>query len=173
MDWWWQELLRLLLSAAVVLGVLRFVGKTTIEHWLSGRLEKLRQELRIAEAQRSRLLARQATIVAGVFARLERLHEALRRLSAPVLHGGPGGAVPLKDAAVERFDEFVIYYYERAIWLDPATCDQLNALVELLKKLLTQMDYNLDASGQVKDRKQWIETYERLQQDVPLARGAR
>jgi hypothetical protein len=46
------SLLRLLLSTAVLLGVLRFVGKTTIEHWLNSRLEKLRQELRIAEAQR-------------------------------------------------------------------------------------------------------------------------
>jgi len=183
----WQELLQQLLSTAIVLGVSGYVARKVIEHWLSGRLEQhksdlghasamaletLRHELRVAEAQRSRLLARQATIVAGVFARLERLHEALRRLSAPILHKGEGGAVPLKEAAIERFNDFTTYYYERSIWLDLATCDQLNQSVELLKKLLTQMDYNLDASGQVKDRVLWIATYQRFQEDVPVARLA-
>ncbi len=184
---WWQELLRQLLSVAIVLGVLGYVARKVIEHWLSRRLdqhksdlghasamalETLRHELRITEAQRSRLLARQASIVAGVFARLERLHEALRRLSAPILHKGEGGAEPLKDAAVDRFNEFTTYYYERSIWLDLATCDLLNDLAELLKKLLTEMDYNLDENGQVKDRARWIETYKRLQEDVPVARLA-
>jgi len=184
---WWQELLRQLLSVAIVLGVLGYVARKVIEHWLSRRLdqhksdlghasamalETLRHELRIAEAQRSRLLARQASIVAGVFARLERLHEALRRLSAPILHKGEGGAEPLKDAAVDRFNEFTTYYYERSIWLDLATCDLLNELAELLKKLLTEMDYNLEENGQVKDRARWIETYKRLQEDVPVARLA-
>src|SRR6266852_3851039 len=174
---WWQELLRQLLSVAIVLVVLGYVARKVIEHWLSRRLdqhksdlghasamalETLRHELRVAEAQRSRLLARQASIVAGVFARLERLHEALRRLSAPILHKGEGGAEPLKDAAVDRFNEFTTYYYERSIWLDLATCDLLNELAELLKKLLTEMDYNLDENGQVKDRARWIETYKRL-----------
>ncbi len=184
---WWQELLRQLLSVAIVLVVLGYVARKVIEHWLSRRLdqhksdlghasamalETLRHELRVAEAQRSRLLARQASIVAGVFARLERLHEALRRLSAPILHKGEGGAEPLKDAAVDRFNEFTTYYYERSIWLDLATCDLLNELAELLKKLLTEMDYNLDENGQVKDRARWIETYKRLQEDVPVARLA-
>lgn len=180
-----QELLKQLLSTALVLAVLGYVTRKVIEHWLSQRLDRhktdldhaseraletLRHELRIVEVQRSRLLARQASIVAGVFARLERLHEALRGLSAPILHKGEGGAIPLRDAAIERFNEFTTYYYERSIWLDLATCDQLNDLVDLLKKLLTQMDYNIDASGQVKDRARWIETYERLQIDVPRAR---
>src|SRR6266566_2049598 len=130
-----KDLARQLLTTAVVIGAAGYVAKKAIEQWLAHRLaahksdlnhasetalENLRYELRVAEAQKSRLLARQATIIAGVFARLERLHQALQILAAPIHHadGGPG---PLAKAAIEAHNEFVRYYHERAIWLDLAT----------------------------------------------------
>ncbi len=182
----WQELLKQLGSAALLLGVIGFVAKRAVEQWLAQRLEQhkselthaseqaletLRSELRISEAQQSRLLARQATIIAGVFARLERLHEALVRLAMPIQHQA-GSAMPLRDAAAERYHDFEEYYYPRAIWLDVQTCTQLNELVILLRKLLNDMNYNLLPNGQIADRAKWIETYTRLQNEVPLARQA-
>jgi len=83
--------------------------------------------------------------------RLERVHEALRVLSAPVFHQD-GNALPLRDSAIERFNEFSTHYHERAIWLEKATCDRMNVLVGLLKKLLTELDYNLTPGGAIQDR---------------------
>lgn len=182
----WQELLRQLGSTAIIVAVLGYVARRVIEHWLDRRIEQhkrdldhlsqraletQRYELRIAEARQSRLLARQASIIAGVFGRLERLHESLRELAAPILHKQKG-ATELLTKAIEHFNDFATYYFERAIWLDESTTTQLNDLVALLRKLLQEMDYNLDPSGEIKDRARWVATYERLQKDVPLARNA-
>src|SRR5436305_9345187 len=123
----WGDILKKLGSTALILSAAAYVAKKLIETWLARRLdahksdlnhasetalEKLRYELRVAEAQKSRLLARQATIVAGVFARVERLHQALVQLARPIEHKG-GKATALRDAAAARFEEFETYYYER------------------------------------------------------------
>lgn len=182
----WQALLTHLGSTVIITGVLAFLVKKLIEHWLGQRLqshkqkldaasqraiEALRSEFRIAEARQGRLLERQAQIVAGVFARLERLHEALSRLAAPVEHGH-AGAIPLRDTAIERFNGFTKYYHERGIWLDVETCTRLNELVSLLGTLLMKMNYNILPDGKIADRARWIETYTKLEQEVPKARSA-
>ncbi len=182
----WGDILKALGSTAIIVGVAGWVAKKGIETWLAQRLnahksdldhasaaalENLRHELRIAEAQKSRLLARQASIIAGVFARVERLHQALVVLARPIEHKG-GKAKALRDAAAARFDEFEAYYYARAIWLDVGTNTQLNALAMLLHKLLNEMHFNLGPDGEVVDRPRWVATMTRLQNEVPDARGA-
>jgi len=131
----------------------------------------MRYDLRLAEVQQTRLLAQQAAIIAGVFARLERLHRALRELAAPINHE-PAGADPFPRAAIQRFEQFTNYYHERGIWLDPDTCTQLNEREALVTTLLTKLNYNLDENGQVADRRRWVETYDQLQKEVPEARAA-
>src|SRR4029077_11722866 len=126
----WGDILKLLGSAAIIVGAAAWVAKKAIDTWLSHRLEahkseldhasaraleNLRHDLRMAEVQKSRLLARQAAIIAGVFARVERLHQALVVLARPIEHKG-GKAKALRDAAAARFEEFEDYYYDRAIW---------------------------------------------------------
>jgi hypothetical protein len=169
-----------------VLGVLGYVAKKAVEQWLAQRLqqhkadlvdasqralEKVRYDFRIAEAQQSRLLAKQAVILAGMFARLDRLHQALVSLAAPIQHEA-AGAEPLRVAAIESLNDFTKYYYPRAIWLNFQTCTQVNDLLTLLRKLLMDMNYNLQRNGQIADRRLWLETYQRLQAEVPLARQA-
>jgi len=180
-----KDLVRQLVTAAAIIGVAGYVAKKAIEQWLAQRLaahksdldhasetalENLRYELRVAEAQRSRLLARQASIIAGVFARVERLHQALVQLAMPREHQG-GKAMALRDIAAKRFEEFETYYYDRAIWLDVGTNTQLNELATLMRKLLNEMHFNLGPDGEVIDRTKWVETMTRFQQ-VPDARGA-
>jgi predicted NBD/HSP70 family sugar kinase len=182
----WQAILTQLGSTAIIVAALAFVTKKVVEHWLAQRLqshkqtldaaaheaiERLRSELGVAEAQRSRLLERQAVIVSGVFARLERLHEALDALAAPVRHS-EAGAVPLRDSAVQAFNSFTKYYHERGIWLDEEICDQLNQLMILLGGLLTKLNYNLQSDGSIADRRRWIESYDKLKEEVPKARTA-
>ena len=180
-----QELVRQLLSTAIILAVLGYVARKVAEQWLSARLEQhksdlnhasataletLRYDLRISEARQSRLLARQAAIIAGVFARLERLYEALRILAAPIRHQD-GGPRPLVDAAVTAYNDFVLYYHQRAIWLDISITEQINDLDQLFRRVLREMDYNLQNDA-IADRGKWIETYGRLQTEIPQARAA-
>jgi len=182
----WGDIIKILGSAAIIVTAAAWVTKRAIDTWLSHRLdthksdlnhasetalENLRYELRVAEAQRSRLLARQASIIAGVFARVERLHQALVVLARPIEHKG-GKAKTLRDAAAARFEEFEDYYYERAIWLDVGTNTQLNELATLMRKLLNDMHFNLGPDGEVIDRPKWTATMSRLQTEVPDARGA-
>jgi hypothetical protein len=182
----WADVVKLLVSAVVIVGAAAWVAKKAIDTWLTHRLEahksdldhasakaleNLRHELRMAEVQKSRLLARQATIIANVFARVERLHQALVQLARPIEHKG-GKAKALRDAAAARFEEFEAYYYDRAIWLDVGTNTQLNELAMLLRKLLNEMHFNLGPDGEVIDRPRWTATMTRLQNEVPDARGA-
>ncbi|SRR6266566_996813 len=192
----WGDIVKLLGSAAIIVGAAAWVTKKAIDTWLSHRLdthksdldhalekhksdlnhasetalENLRYELRVAEAQQSRLRARQANIVAGVFARLERLHQALQMLAAPIHHqaGGPG---PLVTAAVNAHDEFAHYYHERAIWLEVGITAQVNAVLALMRRVLQEMDFNLQNEA-IADRNKWIETYGRLNTEIPQARAA-
>jgi len=182
----WRSLLAQIGSTAVVVAAVAWVAKRAIDQWLDHRLEqhkrdlantsdraleRLRHELRLEEVRHSRLLARQASIIAGVFARLERLHQALIALSVPILHQG-GNGPQLRDAAIKRHGEFIDYYYERAIWLDKDTCNRLNDLLRLLEQLLTRLNYNLTPDGSIVDRQRWSATYDQIQEEVPKARGA-
>ena len=181
----WGDIVKLLGSAVIIVGAVAWVAKKAIDTWLSHRLdthksnldhasetalENLRYELRVAEAQKSRLLARQANIIAGVFARLERFDQALRILSAPIRHeaGGPG---PLARAAIDAHNDFIHYYHERAIWLDVSTTEQVNAVLALMRRVLQEMDFNIQNDA-IADRSKWIETYGRLETEIPQARAA-
>ncbi len=192
----WGDVVKLLGSAVIIVGAAAWVAKKAIDTWLSHRLdthksdldhalekhksdlnhaseaalENLRYELRVAEAQKSRLLARQANIIAGVFARLERFDQTLRILSAPIRHetGGPG---PLARAAIDAHNDFIHYYHERAIWLDVSTTEQVNAVLALMRRVLQEMDFNIQNEA-IADRSKWIETYGRLETEIPQARAA-
>jgi hypothetical protein len=182
----WQDLLKQLGSTAIIVSALAYVARQGIDQWLAQRLtqhkssldeaaaralEQLRSDLRLVEAQRSRLLTKQASVIAGTFARLERLHETMRRLAAPINHG-QGGAHPIREEAIAAFNEFTAFYYQRAIWLDPDICTQLNDAVGLLAKLLNNMNYNLQPNGEIADKNIWVSTYNRLDKEVPEVRRA-
>jgi hypothetical protein len=182
----WQSLLSQLGSMAVIVAAMAWIAKRAIEQWLAQRLqqheadlaragelalERFRYELRLQEARQSRLLTQQAEIIAGVFARLERVHESLRGLAAPILHQGEN-APRLRDEAITKFNDFASFYHERGIWLERNTCDKLNELVVLLRQLLQELDYNLAPNGEITDRRKWSETYSRIQSELPDARGA-
>jgi hypothetical protein len=180
----WEGLIAYLGSTAVVVTALGFLARRTIDQWLEQRLEshkaalthasqtaleQLKSDLRVEELRANRLVDQQATILADLYAMLERLHGAVVALSKPVLHVN-GGALRLRADAVSEFEQFEAYYYPRAIWLERGTCDQLNALLDLMRLLLVQLSSNLTAEGEVADRPRWLATYDRINADVPAAR---
>jgi len=91
-------------------------------------------------------------------------------LAAPIRHtdGGPG---PLAKAAIDAHNEFARYYHERAIWLDVSTTEQVNAVLALMRRILQELDYNIRNEA-IADRSKWIETYRRLETDIPQARAS-
>lgn len=178
-------ILKTLLSTAVIVGALAWVARSAINTWLARNLEnykrelatesareleRLRLTLRLEEAKQSRLHEKQARIIAELFARLERLHDALNVLASPVQHSSTN-VNDLRSKAIERFDLFVGYYYPRAIWLDIETVEVINDIQTKLRKLLIHFNYNLDAQGNIADRKGWMDSYKQLQDEIPKARG--
>lgn len=181
----WQAVLTTLGSTAVIVGGLAWVAKKATETWLERNLENhkrelervaqrelehLRLDLRLQEARQSRLLARQAAVIAGVYARLERLHSALVTLATPLQHSEEN-INELRLGAVNAFNEFGAYYLRRGIWLDEETCNAINELHAELTKLLHKFYYNADARGMPADRKLWIESFNKVKEDIPIARG--
>jgi len=181
----WTEILTTLGQTAVVLGIGGWIGKSIFQTWLDRNLENhksalerqsreelehLRLSLRIEEMKQSRLLGRQARIIAAVYARLERLHQAMKELAAPVEHAG-GNVERLKTTAIAEFESFSKYYFERGIWLDPETCDTINELQRKLNKLLVTFNFNVDAQGRIANRVIWLQSYQRLNEsEIPNAR---
>jgi uncharacterized membrane protein YheB (UPF0754 family) len=117
-----QELLAELGKTALIVAGAAWLARQVINAWLKQRLEnhkdslaresqqaleQLRSQLRIEELRESRLLDQQASIIAEVYAALERLHEALDRLAAPIMHRG-GQALGLRQVAIDRFNDFAI-----------------------------------------------------------------
>lgn len=181
-----RDLITYLGSTAIIVSGLAWVARRAADQWLSHRLEdhkaaltyasqlaveQLKSDLRIQELRASRLVDEQASILAEVFARLERLHAALDAFSKPVLHEG-GRAPELRGEAISRFKDLTDFYHPRAIWLERSTCDRLNELVELLGVLLWQLSSNVTDKGEVADRGRWVETYERINREIPAARAA-
>ena len=180
-----QDLAKYLGSTFVIVTAVAWLARRVIDQWLSQRLEghktqlnqasehaleERKSQLRVQELRESRLVEEQASIIAEVFSRLERLHGALDNLAAPILHEG-GRALALRETAIETFNEFTGYYHERAIWLERETCDKLNELVKLLGILLSQLSANLTDEGEVADRSRWVETYNRIKDEIPAARA--
>ncbi len=181
----WTEVLNTVGSTAVVVLILGFLGRSLVKAWLNQNLENhksalarqsqhelehLRLSLRIEEMKQSRLLARQAKIMAKVYSRLERLHEAVSNLASPLQSGSDNFSV-LRDKAIAEFNAFGAYYFPRAIWLDVETVNAINDMQSKLRKLLINFHVNLDAQGNVQDAVAWIESYKEVKEEIPKARG--
>ena len=181
----WQGIVTTIGSTAVIVAGLSWVGKTGVEAWLARdlenhkrelerasqrELEHLRLTLRLEEFRQSRLLARQAAVIAGVFAHLDRLHTALLTLVTPLHHEG-GNIKELRSQAIEAFNAFGKYYFPRGIWLDEPTCTAINQLHVQLTTLLYKLQYNTDEAGMPADRGLWLEAFNRIKDEIPMARG--
>lgn len=180
----WTEVLNTLGSTAVIVLTIGFVGRSLVKVWLDRNLEnhkdalqreakheleRLRLSLRIEEMKQSRLLSRQAQIIARVYALLERLDQALNKLAAPVYH--EGNLDELRAKAIEAFNAFGNYYFERGIWLSKDTCSAINELQARLQKLLITFNYNTDGQGGIANRPAWLESYKAVKEEIPIARG--
>ena len=101
-------------------------------------LDRLRSELSRAETEHrvrfTRLHEQRAIVIAGTFARLDRLHRAIRGMSYHVEHGTPHPDA--KQAPKDVYQDFQTFYFERAIWLDPDTISLINEILDLLTQPL-------------------------------------
>lgn len=181
----WTEVLKTLGSTAVIVLTIGFVGRSIFKAWLDRNLENhkkelerqserelehLRLSLRIEEMKQSRLLARQAQIIAKVYARLERLDQALTKLASPLYHAQTS-VNELKEKAITEFNAFGSYYFERGIWLDKDTCNAINEIQAEMHKLLTSFNYNVDAQGVISNRAAWVESFKAVREEIPNARA--
>lgn len=172
-------------GAVAAVAVVGFLGKQLVTHWLDKdleahkiqlksvadqELERLRGSLtRMAtehEVQFSQLQLQRAEIISDVYARLDRVHRALRHIVAQ-----EDTNEELARRAQAEILDLETTYYEKAIWLPRATCDRLNDLLEHLK--LTGMSVHAttrDKSDTTKWMKRWQQNWKHVEEMIPQAR---
>lgn len=181
----WTDVVNTLGSTAVIVITAGFVGRSLFKAWLDRNLENhklalqsqskqelahLRLSLRIEQMRQSRLLARQAQIIAKVYALLERLDQAINTLASPTYHT-ESNLNELRQRAIAAFNAFGNYYFERGIWLSKDTCDAITELQARLHRLLITFNYNVDAQGGIANREAWLESYKAVKEELPKARA--
>jgi len=154
--------------------VVAYLGRKIVEAWLSRDLEAFKAALLREglehQVRFTRLHERQAEIMAEVFSRLETLHQACLLWARKMLPRDTETA-PFRDRAVEAYKSFVEYYHPKAIWLDVETCTAINAIVAEFSDTLFQLTFDTDEHGFPRNPKAWGESYQRLKESIPKARG--
>ena len=158
-------------GAAAVVG---YLGKRVIESWLSRDLETFKSDLQRQALEHqvrfTRLHEKQAEIIAEVFSRLEALHQAFL-LWTRKMKPGDSDTAKFRDRAVEAFNTFVDYYHPKAIWLDVDTCTAINSIVSEFWAVVFELGFDTDEHGFPRNQKAWGESYKKLKEEIPKARG--
>lgn len=190
-----------LAQATVQFGILAFLAKAIVQHWLNTRLDAYRAELKeSAEKYRvnlehasqveieklraglqrvateesirfSRVHERQAEIIAEVFARLDRAHNAFGRWASP--WAPPGVTQEQKrNEASETFGALLDYFYPNAIWLDGDICNAINRIIRELHGAQITLLRAFADDGALFDTSigPWEAAKMRLEDDIPIAR---
>jgi hypothetical protein len=181
--------------------LVRFLGPRWLDHKLSQRLQshqatldrqleefrlttqaKADAQLEVARAEIARgalehqvrftrLHEQRARVISGTFARLDRLHRAIRGLTQMI---DTQQYQPMTwNEAIESFKDFQRYYYERSIWLDPETIALINPIVDLLSQPFSMLALALSKGRNSDDLRQAIQqTISIVDERVPAARRA-
>lgn len=184
----WEAVLASLGISGLALGAISYVAKSILQQWLSARLDAHKNQLRYEselELERlrtdlhkeafehqvrfSRLHDRRAEVIAEVYARLDRLHLAFRRW-ASLMKPGNVDMKQLADDAAIAFNEFTDYYYPHAIWLTEETCESINRIVSKLHEIYVDISFDVDEKGFPRDKRLWLDSYKKLNEEVPQAR---
>lgn len=162
-------------TPAATAAVAGYLGREIVKAWLGRDLERYRAELQRASTEHQiRFLSlheHQAEIIAEVFGKLEVTHQAFLRWASPVTIGGAPDMLNLRQEALGAYNEFVEYYHPKAIWLDPETCTQINAIVTELRGVFFDLGGLIDANGYPQDREAWRTAQASLRTEIPKARG--
>jgi hypothetical protein len=178
----------------VFLAVVAFLGKGLITHWLDkdiGRfkqqlqhdaateIERLRGSLQIAATEHSILLSRlqdrRADVIDTLYALLAKAISATASLLAVF---EPAGALSKDEKSKLAYEANVAvrdYCDQKRVWLPAECCEQVDALLEQLRKLY--MDFEWDrrqqARGDRTDPNKWHEAFVAINEKlVPPVRKA-
>jgi hypothetical protein len=186
----WTTVLQTLAVSLGGAGTVTVLSQVLAKHLLDKDVEKYRADLKregelelarlrstlehVAIEHRvrfTRLHEKQAEIVADIFAGLDRLHGAMRDWTSPIKLGGDPDMPALQAEAMTKYNEFIEYYYPRAIWLDPDTCAAISNIVDGLRTAFYDFVVDTDEKGYPRDRRGWHAVYEKMARDIPAARN--
>ena len=185
----WQSLITQIGTSAAALAVLGFLSRSIVLHWLSKdiaghkdrldrqaatELEQLRNTLSKEAHEHNvtfaRLHERRAEVIAETYGRLDALHLAFRRWVALTK---PANTTMAESAAEtgQAFQRLGDYYYPHSIWLDRATCDAINEIVDHLHSAFIDLTMDLDQRGWPRDREAMKAAHSAINRAVPAARA--
>lgn len=148
-----EEILQAIASFTLSAAIIAYLAKELVKLWISKDLEahkarlqsesareaeRLRAELTRSnlehEVRFTRLHEQRARVIAGIFGRLERLHQSFAILNWQLEFAGPEHIHQLGEGAITAFRDFSEYYQPRALWLDTETSNALNSIIRHLQE---------------------------------------
>jgi len=126
---------------AFLLGIRKAKLQRHLDTEASQLLDRLRSELSRADTEHrvrfTRLYEQRAKVIAGTFARLDRLHRAVRNMPYTIEYGVSASST--EQSPRDAYRAFEAYYFERAIWLDTDTIALINEILDLLTQPLLRL----------------------------------
>jgi hypothetical protein len=135
-------------------------------------IERFRNDLRIAaseyETRFTRLHETRMRIIAELYARLVRAHDAFSSWLSPLQLGGKPAQEERRKEAQKLGNEFIEYFGEKRIYFEEALCKDIDEAISEFKKAWIVMEtYPPEMPG---GGEQWGKTWERFAGLLPRIR---
>ena len=133
----WQEIVEFLGGAAVFGAVIAYLGKASIDAFISGRVEAYKAELQRATTEHSvrfqRLHSERAEVIKEFYAKFARLDDMLYSTLRSFQLVGELSLEEKVSKLSEQFNELRDYFLPRRIFFDEPLCKVIDSTLEIAK----------------------------------------
>ncbi|MBI2415639.1 MAG: hypothetical protein HYV33_03195 [Candidatus Kerfeldbacteria bacterium] len=169
------EVIKNILYFFIGSGILAFLIRSIIKHWLNKDFEKYKLEvLKLAEEHKikfDRLHSERAEVIKNLYGKLSKSITSMQSLISPVQFDGQKIEDKM-NKAVEEANDFIEYYDQNKIFFQKELCVLLDTITLSLKesfKLFKRKDHEPDkSSNEVLDF--WDQAWNKISSDVPKAK---
>jgi len=145
----WEEIFKFLGGASVFGAVIAYLGKISIDAFVSGRIESYKKDLERIAAEDNirfqRLHAERADCIKSFYEKLTQLDEVLSSTLAPFQSVGHARLVDKVQLMSKHFNETREYFIPRRIFFDEATCTQVDRVLNIARGIFFDITvYEID-----------------------------
>jgi hypothetical protein len=145
----WQEIVEFLGGAAVFGAVIAYLGNTSINAFVSGRVEAYKADLQRATAEHSvrfqRLHSERAEVIKEFYAKFARLDDTLNSTLRSFQLVGEVSLEQKVSALGEQFNELRDYFLPRRIYFVEPLCKTIDSTLEIAKGIFFDITtYKID-----------------------------
>jgi hypothetical protein len=145
----WQEIVKFLGGASVFGAVIAYLGKISIDAFVSCRIESYKKDLERIAAEDNvrfqRLHAERADCIKTFYGKLSQLDEVLSSTLAPFQSVDEARLVDKVQLMSKHFNETREYFVPRRIFFDDPTCEQVDRVLNVARGIFFDITvYEID-----------------------------